>query len=368
MKKGIIVISGYNMRAIISFLRVCVINEVPFYIIASGNDDPIFLTKYHSNVSYVRVDNDIERIYDIIMYVKFAEKLDEAFILPSTEYLNRYLLNNVNKFKAGNIKIKLINKELYEKISDKFSFSEMCENNGIKVPYIYKNYNDIKYPIIAKPKSYFDYIGKPKKISNKKDFENFLLNNDINNWFIQQYLIGSSYYLLYYFKEDGEYIAYSQQNLIQQKDGKSITLAMSSNIHELSISNEYANMLKNYKFQGLIMIELRKSNDIFYMIEANPRLWGPSQLFVDSKVPIFENYLYDMGFYIDSDKLKNTDYISSYYFWNEGLILSDGLETYYNYNNSNLLNNYNLLMNIEIFNREDTINLFNNKRVINNVN
>jgi hypothetical protein len=36
-------------------------------------------------------------------------------------------------------------------------------------------------------------------------------------------------------------------------------------------------------FYGLVMIEVKEYDNQFYMIEANPRLWGPSQLILDAK-------------------------------------------------------------------------------------
>lgn len=365
MKDGVIILSGYNMRAIIAFIRVCENNNIPFYIIANNQADSILLTKYKVNVSYIRKDNDIEKLFDIIINIKNSEKLDTLYVIPSTEYLNRYLLNNKDKYSLNNIKIPLVDKKLYELVSDKLPFAEMCRNNNFNVPHIYENFNDIKFPVILKPTSYFKYIGKPKKINNYKELNAFIDENNINDWFIQQYLYGSSYYLLYYINKNGDAISYSQRNFIQQENGASIVLAKSSSIHEMPISKKYINMLKDNKFYGLIMIELRKSENEFYMIEANPRLWGPSQLFVDSKVPIFENFLHDMGFYIDSNILKNREYIDSIYFWNEGIILSDGMETYYDFDKESVINSYDLLIKSEIYNRDDTIKLFCQKRAYN---
>jgi hypothetical protein len=41
------------------------------------------------------------------------------------------------------------------------------------------------------------------------------------------------------------------------------------------------------------MIELQKKDDHYIMIEANPRLWGPSQLFVDNSQPLFDAFIFE---------------------------------------------------------------------------
>ncbi len=66
------------------------------------------------------------------------------------------------------------------------------------------------------------------------------------------------------------------------------------------------------------MIEVRKRNGIYYMIEANPRMWGPSQLFVDAGFNFFEVFLYDWQLINDFPKLEVVDDRVKYC-WSGGL-------------------------------------------------
>ena len=43
------------------------------------------------------------------------------------------------------------------------------------------------------------------------------------------------------------------------------------------------------------MVEVKHLSNKNYMIEANPRFWGPSQLFVDAGINLFEAFLVDNG-------------------------------------------------------------------------
>lgn len=54
MKKIVIVFSGYNQRAVISFLRTLEKNTICYAIIASSAQDTIFQSSYADKVEYVR--------------------------------------------------------------------------------------------------------------------------------------------------------------------------------------------------------------------------------------------------------------------------------------------------------------------------
>lgn len=354
-KKAVIILSGYNMRAIIAFMRVCKAQNIPFYIIASSEQDPIFKTQYKENVAYIRNDSDISKLLSIALVIKDKYDLQELIMLPSTEYLNRYLLSNVNEFLKFNIIIPLVDKELYCTISDKSSFYQLCKRYNLTVPTTYKSIEKAEFPCILKPKTYDTYMGKPILLKNNEDYDQLLIENKYD-WTIEQYIAGESWYLLFYFMKDGTYSCFSQKNLIQQEAGGSICLALSSDLHKTDICKAYADMFLREGFTGLVMVEVKKSNNNYYMIEANPRLWGPSQLFVDANVPFFEEYLLDMGFrFTNTNKQQLKENV--YYYWKNG-ISNNKNNTYYNYDKKQLKENEQILLNSDIYNRKDTEKLF----------
>ncbi|GAA4654151.1 hypothetical protein GCM10023142_12890 [Anaerocolumna aminovalerica] len=354
-KKAVVILSGYNMRAIIAFMRVCKEKEIPFYIIASGEQDSIFHTEYKEHVVYIRNDNDISDLVSIVLNIKDKYNLEELFMLPSTEYLNRYLVLNKNEFRKHNIGIPLVDKELYSTISDKSSFYQLCKKYNLMVPACYETIENAVFPCILKPKTYDTYMGKPILLENKEIYNQLAIDNK-KDWTIEQYIIGESWYLLYYFKKDGSYSCFSQKNLIQQGGGGSICLAVSSDLHKKDICKVYADMFINEGFQGLVMVEVKKSNEKYFMIEANPRLWGPSQLFVDANISFFEEYLIDMGFDIQIDNKKLSKQ-NVYYFWESGLSNTKD-NTYYGYDDIQLKEMLKELSNYEVYNRKDTKKLY----------
>lgn len=56
--------------------------------------------------------------------------------------------------------IPLVNRKLYEQISDKGSFYSLCKEHGISVPQEYSDSNIFIKPVIAKPKKYISSDGK----------------------------------------------------------------------------------------------------------------------------------------------------------------------------------------------------------------
>lgn len=351
-KKSIIIMSKYNIRAVIAFLRVCKKNNIDFHIIACGEDDPILKTEYINNVDDIRLDNDIDKLFSIITKIKQMHKLDKAYFIPTSEYLNRYLLINRKKLEESGIIIPLVKKALYEEISNKYTFRKMCQENNIPVTKKYNNIDDAVFPCILKPISYDNYAGKPILIEEKADYK----DEYKGKFYIEEYLSGDSFYLLFYFKRNGEYLSYSQKNILQQPNGKSMIMAKTSKIHNKPIAYKYAKMLKENNYMGLIMIEVKEKDNEYYLIEANPRLWGPSQLTVDSNMMFFENYLKDMGF-----EIKNYDeniFADSTYFWEDGICDSLDKLKYYSYSSQELMKEYDKLKKNDIYNREDTRKLF----------
>ena len=296
--KVVIIFSGYNPRAVVAFLRTLESNELPYAIVAKSDNDEIFLTYYKEKVICIResVALVLDEILESIRYIKKQMPADEYIIAPTSEFLNRFFINNVKYFENLNCYVPLVNKKLYKTISDKYSFSMLCSKYGIDTPKKFDCKTDLPIPFVAKPRKYFSNnynVHKPQIIKNSKEKATFFNNYSLQDFYFEEFVSGESIYLLYYFYKDGSFMKYSQKNFIQQPDGASIIAAESSDFHMDPESNKYEELLNRNNFNGLIMIEVKKSQSINYMIEANPRFWGPSQLFVDAGTNMFESFLYD---------------------------------------------------------------------------
>jgi len=363
--KAVVIFSGYNQRAVIAFLRVLKKNKIPFGIIAKSKEDTIFLSEYKYNVLYIRKHSKLvlDDLLIALREVKNKLKANEIIIAPSTEALNRFILKHKKKFNEINCTIPLVDEYLYNKISDKLTFSELCKDNGIKIPEEIDINKNTLFPFVAKPKFYFSKKTNttlaPVIIENEKEKEEFILNYDLNDFYYQKYIGGESKYLLYYFHRDGSIFKFSQKNLIQQPNGKSMVAAISSNFHLSDESKKYETLFKKIKFFGFVMVEVK--GDENYMIEANPRFWGPSQLFVDSKVNLFEAFLHDYGLIYKKPAFDFNNYIYTPYFWYGGIFITlqnKGKFKYHNYNADKFIRDFPIFIKNDIYRREDTYNIF----------
>lgn len=146
---------------------------------------------------------------------------------------------------------------------------------------------------------------------------------------------------------------------MQQPGGKSVIAGVSSDFHNDQESGKYEKLFRSIGFSGLVMVEIKKQDSLHYMIEANPRFWGPSQLFVDAGVNLFESFLFDNdiislqpNFAVSPKEIR--------YFWLGGMAgLPDGSKVaYHSYSKEMFESEHNDWMAAEVYNREDTKDLF----------
>lgn len=363
--QAVMVVSGYNTRAVIAFCRWATLNSVNYHVIAKSNTDPILLTNYKEKVAYITTSDQLSPHF----FRSWAKALcqqhgyQRILILPSTEYLNRFLLENRSLIEDSDCIIPLVNVELYKNISDKLSFSNLCQSYGFDVPMEYPGIPE-RLPFVAKPRTYFSNRGKqlvPHLLVSQRDLKKFLDEEKETDFFFQQFVHGRSLYLLAYISRNMKYsILFSQENLLQQARGGSIILAKQSDFHLNDIAKEYVRMLHNQNFFGLIMVEFRfdEINGTYYMIEANPRLWGPIQFIIDNNVDLFGAFLRDYEFEISTKKISTSHHSATHYFWSGGIMKKSLPLTYYLYSSNDFINDFQMLRTKDIFFRKDTLNLF----------
>lgn len=355
----ILIFSGYNQRAVIAFLRTLTQNGIFNYsIIARDCEDTILKTQYKDKVFYVRDSKElyVADILNLIDKLKEVYKCKKIFFAPTTEYLNRFLLEYRNCIEAQGGIIPLAEKETYIKVSDKEAFQKICESKGLLIPKQIEFPRVFEKPFVAKPKKYMTDNGKinaPVLITNLSEYQNFIKEYETDGFYFQEYIWGRSIYLLFYFSLEGNYFTYSQENVLQQPYGKSIVAAKYSDVYKKQICKQYVELFEALKFRGLVMVELREVNKKYYMIEANPRFWGPSQFFVDSEINFFEYLLSDYKYDISDKEKKLQTNEDVKYLWSGGIneYTKDLLVKYSDFN----LEEY---IKCDIYNREDTREIY----------
>lgn len=363
--EGIIIFSGYNPRAVMAFCRVASRTRVPFAIIASSSRDLILRSKYAAQVAAIRRSPALSwaEVTQSLSQARAATGFVRCVILPSSEALNRFLLANRTALHDLGFEVPLVDEALYTAISDKHSFGELCRAHGIRVPGEIAFSEVERFPVVVKPRQYLmEPQSAPHIIQSEAELEAFQASHDPQRFYCQEFVGGSSYYLLFYFrKAGGRYCSFSQRNLVQQPGGKSVVAAVPANIHQETIAKTFANMFLSLGFWGLVMVEVKFSQGEYFMIEANPRLWGPSQLFVDNGVPLFEHLIADLHLGVELDLDPLGDGAEHPYFWFGGLLQAaeaGGQVTYHEFSEDRLVEQMAHLMANDVYLRGDSLGVF----------
>jgi predicted ATP-grasp superfamily ATP-dependent carboligase len=361
MERGcVLMISGYNQRAIISFCRFAKENGIDFYIIARNHDDTIFFTEYEKQVIDIR--KSAEFTTDDFKNWKAQINRSKVLILPTTEYFNRFILANRRVLENIGYTVPLCEEKTYVEISDKYSFGRLCEKHGIQVPL--EQNRPLKFPCVAKPKSYStatNLILKPVILHSEDTYGTFLAAYRPDDFYFQDFIGGKSIYLLFYFSTGGKVSVFSQENLMQRDQGLSIIAALSSDHHLRSIASRYVKMFSELAFHGLVMVETKFYNRQYYAIEANPRLWGPSQLILDSGMDLFHRFMSDYGL-LPAGKSAAVYRTKVPYFWSGGIFQDSKNEAeiafHGGYNPGKFMRDYHRFFSSEIYLRKDTFGIY----------
>src|SRR5690554_773574 len=96
MNKAII-FSGNNDRAIIAYCRFFEKHKICFHIVSSGQKDVINLSEYKSKIIYERDSRELDvNLFKLIRDKIVISENEKIVIIPSSEFLNRFLVNNLN--------------------------------------------------------------------------------------------------------------------------------------------------------------------------------------------------------------------------------------------------------------------------------
>ncbi len=323
--RALLIFSGSNERAIVALCRVLHALGIVPLIVARTGQDVIFRTRYRRHVVAMRRLDQLDRD-DISRCLQEAQSRApnaRLVLCPTSEFLNLFLLQNRAYFQQLGCEIPLVDIELYRMVSDKYSFSRVCAAQGVAIPREFADYRGQAFPFVAKPRRNVNQENRslyPYLLHSTADLSTFLDNEQVTDFYFEEFLSGESYYLLYYLWKDGRVTSFSQQNLLQQAGGKSIVLARPAQLHSQPDSDQYVAILRQLGFWGLAMIEVIRRGDELVFIELNPRFWGPMQLTVDAGAGILEAFVADQLGCDQPFPRSQTLPASAAYLWLNGLL------------------------------------------------
>lgn len=311
-----VIFSGANERAIIASCRYFISNKIRFSIISRPAGDKVTSTSYRRYIHAIRKQDELD-IEDMLHCVKEITKkfpTDKLMLLPTAESINRIYLNFRQRFITTGLHSDLCDEETYMLISNKSSFIALLESFGLEAPKQINDPCELDIPFVAKPLREFSQqsgeklypelildnygLSKHQKIKNKSDY------------FYQKYIDGASYYFLMRVNKDGTAQICYQRNLLQQANGKSMIAAQACDCPDLLFEQRIIDAFTSVDFYGLVMVEIMISEGKSWVIEANPRLWGPFQLAIQQGMSPVDNLV--------NSKKENKN--TSNYLWLNGLI------------------------------------------------
>lgn len=350
MTKAALLFSGYNQRAVIALCRYFSKVGVKILIVSSGETDSIYQTEYKKNVVFERLDPSLStRIFEEVA----SRHTGPVIYCPTSEYLNRFVLENYDTLIKLNIRPGMTSEEIYAKVTNKRSSQDIVRCvSGLSIPKEMP-ISKAKAPCVLKPCKNIvnSNVFYPIICQDDLVLENALSNIKSENYFVQEYIEGQSYYLCGVLTKNGEFCCYWQENLLQQANGKSMVLARSCNNPGLNESL-FFNAIHSSGYHGVMMTEFIKRRDELYYIETNPRFWGPFQLAIDHCSRIMDFYMREW-FGICTCGSCNRE-ATDYYAWFFGA-QQTGLRKYPSLISINDVDF--LLETYDVYNRDDTADL-----------
>ena len=293
---GFVVLSGFNLRAVLAICRSFERSGAAYAVLARGDDDPILRTRYRRRVAAwihpVRLD--IPELLQAFGRARVKLGVDRLVLLPTAEYSNRLFLEHRARLEGEAATfLPLPDCDTYLAVSEKKRFSELCSARGIAIPREFPPGVPERFPFAAKPSAEFAADGKrcyPYLVHDDAGRRAFLQRERAGDYYFQEFVGGRSYYLLFYFFRDGRVVSHCQRNGAQQPGGKSIVFAWTEPFPQPELQAQFATLFRDLGFHGLVMVELKGEPGGFRMIEANPRVWGPMQLAQDAGVDLIACY------------------------------------------------------------------------------
>lgn len=279
-----LILSGANERAIVAACRSLIADGVGFSIIARPLKDPLLRSHLRPHIVATR-EQDALNVDDLICTLQSVRDQlpDRLLYLPASEALNRLVLSHRARLETEcRLEIPLPDLSVYEVLSDKARFNALAQRFGMALPPIVEAPRTAPLPLVAKPHTEFDpKTGLklyPVLMLEEAQRTKFFQSEDPDAYFYQRYLDGRSHYYLFFFDRNGGCVALFQENIAQQPEGKSILVAQSCPCPSAEFLEQLTRCIRSTGFHGFCMVEAITVSERSYLIELNPRLWGPLSL------------------------------------------------------------------------------------------
>ena len=307
-----IIITDPLLRKSFDVYNLVKLNYDPSDIIIISDNNESLMNKiklkwlYPNSIIVFQKKQNILYKYD---FVELANKyFDDILIyLPIEEDSTLGFLNFIEVHGDKNFKYLLPSLSNFQLSRNKKDLNLFCEEKNISCPKYFSEVNiinkEFKFPIIKKPK-----LGSGSKgivyIENEEQLKKCKI--DFKKDFVQERLMNpKDIQAGFYLCKDGEILSfYSHKRLRTFPEAGGVSVYSQSD-YNLEIKILGAQVVKDLNWSGFIMIEyLHDERDNLYkLIEINPRLWGSIMLSEFCNANFLDSYL---KYCLQEETLKET--------------------------------------------------------------
>jgi len=256
---------------------------------------PYDLTVHSKFVSsFVKVD--ASTVSDVKKYGQFlvnlVKKRNFDFLLPvglksnlAVSYFKEELEKHVNIVISDWSSMRIAyNKDLMTKVTRKLNIP-VPETIELNEP---KNPQDLSFPLVLKASD--DSGGFVRYASSKVEFTeayNYLRSKSSTKIIVQEYIVGEGCGFFGVFK-NGRPVAVFMHRRVKEFPITGGPSAVAESYYNRKLLNYGLKLARYLKWSGPIMFEFkhRTKQDEFYLIEANPKLWGSLDLTITAGVDV----------------------------------------------------------------------------------
>ncbi|MFL2939911.1 MAG: ATP-grasp domain-containing protein [Candidatus Poseidoniales archaeon] len=242
---------------------------------------------------------------DIISAIK---KFKLAGIIPAGTIPSNFLsIHKKEIIKRTNAKIFIEDYATFRILNDKWSTYKLCKSYDIPVPktillsdvlYSSALLSKFSFPVVIKPRSLYGSQGF-KIIASKIHLLNFFKNRkDIlfevftkNSYIMQEYVEGNIHDVNLFSWRGEIKSVLSQERLVTMNDfGGGGVINRTTNEKDIMQLSE--KIVKKTGWSGIANFEyLKNPNGKCYLLECNPKIWGTTQLTIESGLNVIDQYV-----------------------------------------------------------------------------
>jgi predicted ATP-grasp superfamily ATP-dependent carboligase len=162
----------------------------------------------------------------------------------------------------------------FDLLNDKQRLRDYCIAHGIKSPSAFKHLEDVRYPIVVKPRRSSSSKGVEYVHTETELLARFGGFPSQQEFVIEQYILGFGAGYSCYVQNGEILVGYGHQRLAEfpVSGGSSV---YRTRFHNPQMESEAKKLMKLSKWSGFAMIEFKiDSQGAATLIEVNPRIWG----------------------------------------------------------------------------------------------